>query len=72
MQKQFRNFTRKLFKNAKPFLKLAIIWLEIILEFISKIPIQILGILRFEHFHDYLEHIKKSASEGKKVLSGLP
>ena len=29
MQEIFQNFTRKVFKNAKPFLKLPIIWLRI-------------------------------------------
>ena len=38
MQKRFQNFTRKVFINAKPFLKLPIIWLAIIFEFILKIP----------------------------------
>ena len=42
MQKRFHNFTRKLFTNAKPFSKLSIIWLEIILEIISKIPSQMI------------------------------
>jgi hypothetical protein len=41
--KKIQNFTRKVYKNAKPILKLPIIWLEINLEFNSKNPSQMIG-----------------------------
>jgi hypothetical protein len=54
MPKNIKILPGKWSKNEKPFSKLPIIWLEIILEFISKIPSQMIGKLKKRGLNTFL------------------